>query len=80
MRGTIGKLFAAAVLLVALSVTCLYIGNQKAVAHVPPADNPFAGQFATDPGDGWTLSGGFLMLVALAIAGAGGMLWARGEG
>ena len=78
MRGTIGKLFAAAVLLVALSVTCLYVGNRKAAAHAPPpAENDFTRQFAADPGDGWMLSGGFLMIVALAVASAGGMIWIR---
>ena len=77
MRGTITKLFAGAVLLVALSATCLYVGSRKAVAYVPPPDNPFAEQFAAEPGDGWMLAGGFLMIVALAIASAGGMIWAR---
>ena len=79
MRGTIGKLFAAAALFVALAATCLYVGNQKAAAHTPPpqAENDFTRQFAADPGDGWMLSGGFLMIVALAIASAGGMIWAR---
>lgn len=77
MRGTIGRLFAAALLLVALSAACLYVGGQKAAAHGPQPDNPLARQFASAPGDGWMLAGGFLMIVALAIAGAGGMLWAR---
>jgi hypothetical protein len=77
MRGTIGKLFAAAVLLVAISVTCLYVGSRKAAAHGPQPDNPFAQQFAADPGDGWMLAGGFLLIVALATAGAGGMIWTR---
>lgn len=77
MRGTIGKLFAAAVLLVAFSVTCLYVGNRHAAARTPQPENPLAQQFASDPGDGWVLLGGFLMIVALAIASAGGMLWAR---
>jgi hypothetical protein len=82
MRGTIGKLFAAAVLLVALAVTCLYVGSQKAAAHVPPpqAENDLSRQFAADPGDGWMLSGGFLMIVAIAIASAGGMIWVRERG
>jgi hypothetical protein len=82
MRRTIGKLFAAAVLLVAFSVTCLYVGNQHAAAAVqaPPPENPLGQQFAADPGDGWMLLGGFLMIVALAIASAGGMLWARERG
>ena len=77
MRGTISKLFAAAVLLVAVSVTCLYVGNQRAAAHAPQPDNPFTQQFAAEPGDGWMLAGVFLLVVALAISGAGGMMWAR---
>ncbi len=77
MRGTIGKLFAAAVLLVAFSVACLYVGNQHAAAQTPPPENALERQFASDPGDGWMLLGGFLMIVALAIASAGGMLWAQ---
>ncbi len=39
--------------------------------------NPLAAQFAGDPGDGWMLAGGFLMLVALALASAAMMLWTR---
>jgi hypothetical protein len=77
MRGTISKLFAAAVLFVAFSVTCFYVGSRQAAAHGPQPDNPLAQQFAADPGDGWMLTGGFLMIVALAIASAGGMIWAR---
>jgi hypothetical protein len=77
MRGTTGKLLAAAVLLVAFSVTCLYVGNQHAAASAPQPENVLAQQFAADPGDGWMLAGGFLMIVALAIASAGGMLWAQ---
>ncbi|HWS54957.1 MAG TPA: hypothetical protein VN228_12550 [Pyrinomonadaceae bacterium] len=77
MRGTIGKLFAAAALLVAFSVTCLYVGQQHAAAQAPQAENPLAQAFASDAGDGWVLAGGFLMVVALAVAGAGGMLWAQ---
>ena len=77
MRGTIGKLFTAAGLLVAFSVTCLYVGNQHSAAPAPQPENSLAQQFASDPGDGWLLAGGFLMIVALAIASAGGMLWAQ---
>lgn len=77
MRGTTGKLLAAAVLLVAFSITCLYVGNQHSAAATPQPENPLAQTFATDPGEGWMLAGGFLMIVALAIAGAGGMLWAQ---
>ena len=77
MRGTIGKLLAAAALLVAFSVTCLYVGNRHAAARPPQPDNPLTRAFAADPGDGWMLLGGFLMIVALAIASAGGMLWAQ---
>ena len=77
MRGTIGKLLAAAALLVAFSVTCLYVGKQHAAAHLPQPENPLAQAFASDPGDGWMLAGGFLMVVALAVASAGGMLWAQ---
>jgi amino acid transporter len=79
MRGTIGRLFAAAVLLVAFSVTCLYVGDRRAdaAAQAPQPENPLAQAFASDPGDGWMLTGGFLMIVALALASAGGMLWAQ---
>jgi hypothetical protein len=82
MRGTIVKLFATAVLLVAFSATCLYVGNRKASAAAAsprPENNPLAQQFASDPGDGWMLAGGFLLIVALAMTGAGGMLWMREE-
>ena len=78
MRGTIKRLFGSSVFLILCSTACLYLGSQKAAASPSAqAANPLAQQFGGDPGDGWMLAGGFLMLVALAFASAAAMLWTR---
>jgi hypothetical protein len=77
MRGTIRKLFGATVLLLLCSLASLYVGSRHAAAQTHAPDNPLAGQFFNDPGDGFMLAGGFLMLIALAVAFAGAMLWIR---
>ena len=78
MRGTTGKLLAASALLASLVLASCYIGSRYAVAtQVPAPANALGAQFAADPGDGWMLFGGFLMLVALSLALAGAMLWGR---
>ena len=76
MRGTIKKLLGASVFLLLCSLSSLYVGSQKAAAAPPPADI-LAQQFGTDPGDGWLLAGGFLLLLALAFAFACAMLWVQ---
>jgi hypothetical protein len=79
MRRTIKKLFGSSVFLIICSISCLYFGSQRAAAAAAPtqAANALAQQFGADPGDGLMLAGGFLMLVALAFASAGVMLWMR---
>ena len=79
MRGTIRKLFTASGLLALLALSASYYGREVAEAQRPAAAarDTLAGQFAADPGDGWMLAGGFLMVVALAIASAAFMLWMR---
>ena len=78
MRGTIKRLFGSCLFLVLCSAACLYLGSQKAAsAPHATAANEIARQFGGDPGDGWMLAGGMLMLVALAFASAGAMLWFR---
>jgi hypothetical protein len=78
MRGTIRRLFGSSVFLVLCAAACLYLGSQMA-AGAPPsqAANEIARQFGGDPGDGFMLAGGMLMLVALAFASAAAMLWFR---
>ena len=78
MRGTIRRLLGSSVFLVLCSAASLYIGSQRA-ANEPPATaaNELARQFGGDPGDGFMLAGGMLMLVALAFASAAAMLWFR---
>ncbi|MFL6281918.1 MAG: hypothetical protein ACJ74Q_01980 [Pyrinomonadaceae bacterium] len=78
MRGTIRRLFGSSVFLVLCSAVCLYLGSQRA-ASAPPsqAANELARQFGGDPGDGFMLAGGLLMLVALAFVSAATMLWFR---
>ena len=78
MDGTIRKLFGAAVVLALLSAGSWYAGSRMA-ASAPPAQqlNDLSRQFAADPGDGWILFGGFLLVVAVAVACAGAMLWAQ---
>jgi hypothetical protein len=78
MLKTIKRLFAASAFLTVCSITSLYAGSRVAATSPPTqAANPLAAQFGGDPGDGWMLAGGFLMLVALAFASACAMLWAR---
>jgi len=78
MRGTIKRLLGSSVFLVMCSMACLYVGSQRA-ANAPPstAANELARQFGGDPGDGFMLAGGMLVLVALAFASAAAMLWFR---
>lgn len=79
MRGTIRRLLGSSLFLLICSAACLYAGSLKGASAqaARQAVNPLAQQFGADPGDGWLLAGGFLMLVALAFASAGAMLWAR---
>ncbi len=77
MYRTIKRLFAASALLTLCSIASLYAGSRAAAAAPAQHTNPLAAQFGGDPGDGWMLAGGFLMLVALALASAGLMLWTR---
>jgi hypothetical protein len=78
MYRTIKRLFAAAAFMTICSITSLYVGSRVASAAAPAqAANPLAAQFGGDPGDGWMLAGGFLMLVAVAFASAALMLWMR---
>ena len=78
MFRTIKRLFAASAFLTLCSITCLYAGSRAAAGAAPSqSTNPLAAQFGGDPGDGWMLAGGFLMLVALAFASAAAMLWTR---
>ncbi len=79
MYATIKRLFAASAFLTLCSIASLYAGSRAADA-APPAQqaaNPLAAQFGGDPGDGWMLAGGLLMLLAVAVASAGLMLWTR---
>jgi hypothetical protein len=78
MYRNIKRLFAASAFLTLCSITSLYVGSRVAEASAPArAANPIAAQLGGDPGDGWMLAGGFLMLLALALASAGLMLWTR---
>ncbi len=75
MRGTIKRLFGVCCVLVLLSLASWYAASRQAEAAPTTDDNVLAKQFGGDPGDGWRLAGGFLLLVAGAVACAGGMLW-----
>jgi len=78
MYRTIKRLFVASAFLTLCSITSLYVGSRVADAAAPShAANPLAAQFGGDPGDGWMLAGGLLMVVAVAIASAAAMLWTR---
>ena len=78
MYRTIKRLFAASALLTLCSIASLYVGSRVAEASAPvQAANPLAAQFGGDPGDGWMLAGGFLMLLSIALASAALMLWTR---
>ncbi|HEX8500930.1 MAG TPA: hypothetical protein VF659_10100 [Pyrinomonadaceae bacterium] len=77
MYRTIKRLFASSAFLTLCSVASLYAGSRAAAAAAPAqAANPLA-QIGADPGDGWMLAGGLLMVVALALASAAAMLWMR---
>ncbi|MET0622641.1 MAG: hypothetical protein ABW250_06665 [Pyrinomonadaceae bacterium] len=78
MYGTIKKLFVASAFLTLCSITSLYVGSRVAASSAPAQiTNPLAAQFGGDPGDGWMLTGGLLMVVALAMCAAAAMLWFR---
>ncbi len=79
MDGTVRKLFGAALLLALLSAGSWYAGSRVAADAPPPQQqlDALGRQFAADPGDGWMLFGGFLLVVAVAVACAGAMLWAQ---
>ena len=77
MNRTIKQLFASSLFLALCSVTGLYVGSRMVEAQTPQPANILAQQFGADPGDGWLLAGGFLMIIALAVAFAGAMMWAR---
>jgi hypothetical protein len=67
MRETIRRLFGSSIFLVLCSAACLYLGSQRAAsATSSQAANELARQFGGDPGDGFMLAGGMLMLVARA--------------
>jgi hypothetical protein len=66
MRGTIRRLFGASVFLLICSLSSLYVGSVEAGAAPPAPADILAQQFGSDPGDGWLLAGGFLLLLALA--------------
>ena len=78
MYRTIKRLFAASAFLTLCSIASLYVGSRVAEGAAPAQQlNPLAAQFGGDPGDGWMLAGGFLMILSLALASAGLMLWTR---
>ena len=77
MIGTIRKIFGAAALLVLFSAASWYVGQQATATTTTQPQNALSRQFAADPGDGWMLFGGFLMIVAVAVACAGAMLWTQ---
>jgi hypothetical protein len=77
MRGTIKRIFGASVFLLICSLSSLYVGAVEAATAPPAPADILSQQFGTDPGDGWLLAGGFLLLLALAFAFAGAMLWAQ---
>ena len=74
MREAIKKLFGASIVLMLLAACSFYNGSRIAAIKKPSEMNALAEQFASSPGDGWKLCGGFLMLIALAITFAGVML------
>ncbi len=77
MMGTIRKLFGAAVLLALFSAASWYTASRVAPAPTTQPQNELSRQFSADPGDGWMLFGGVLLIVAVAVACAGAMLWAQ---
>jgi hypothetical protein len=78
MYGTIKKLFVASAFVTLCSIASLYAGSRVAATSPPTqAANALAAQFGGDPGDGWMLTGGLLMVLALALSTAAAMLWFR---
>ena len=78
MRGTIKRLFGVCAVLLLLSLGSWYVASRQAAPAGEIKDvNVLAQQLGGEPGDGWRLAGGFLLLVAGAVAFAGGMLWWR---
>ena len=78
MYRTIKRLFAASAFLTLCSITSFYFGSRAATAAGPSqVANPLAAQLGGDPGDGWMLAGGFLMVVSIAMTSAAAMLWFR---
>ena len=78
MYRTIKRLFAASAFLTLCSISSFYVGSHEAAAAGPSqAVNPLAVQFGGDPGDGWMLAGGLLMVLAIALTSAAAMLWFR---
>lgn len=77
MNRTIKRLFGASLFLALCSITNLYVGSQQAAAQTTEPVNILAQQLGSDPGDGWMLAGGFLMILAMSVAFAGTMLWMR---
>jgi hypothetical protein len=76
MTSTIRKLAGTSVLLTLAASTSFFIGSRYD-APAAKAGNELARQFAGDPGDGWMLFGGFLLIVAVALAFAGAKLWSQ---
>lgn len=79
MSGTVRKLFGVSISLVVFAMVSFYVGAieaGKAAGSAQPADS-LARNFSADPGDGWMMLGGFLLLVALALIFAGLMLRTR---
>lgn len=78
MRGAIRKILGLSIALFTGAAVCLYAGNRIAEGAPPPTEiNELSRHFGGDPGDGWTLLGGFLLVVAVAMLSACVMLWHR---
>jgi succinate dehydrogenase/fumarate reductase cytochrome b subunit len=75
MRKTIWKLFGASFALALFAIGSWYRGFRLSALSKPAQSNALAKQFAQTPGDGWMLFAVLLLLLALAIASAGTMLW-----
>ena len=77
MSGTIRKLFGVSGVFLLLAISASYFGYRQGAANGPAPANTLARQFAADPGDGLVMAGGLLMVIAMALACAGLMLWMR---
>lgn len=76
MRGTIKKLCGASFALVLLSLSSYYFGSRYALSHAPlNRESECAMCFGV--GDEWKILAGLLLVVALAVAFAAGMMWLR---